>query len=161
FLLTGRTPFDESSVARLLERVRTGDFPSPRQVDHRVHPALDAICLRAMALLPENRYATARGLAEDIEHWLADEPVSALRESGGARLARWPRRHRAGVQAGAAGLLLVTAVSVASVLLIDRARRGEREGRREADQKRRDADGRRREADGLAAHLVLDRALAL
>ena len=33
-----------------------------------------------MALRPEDRYASARALAEDVEHWLADEPVSAWRE---------------------------------------------------------------------------------
>ena len=33
-----------------------------------------------MALRPADRYGTARALAEDIESWLADEPVSAWRE---------------------------------------------------------------------------------
>ena len=43
-------------------------------------PALEAVCLKAMALRPEDRYASARALADDVEHWLADEPVSAYRE---------------------------------------------------------------------------------
>ena len=55
---------------------------------------LEAICLKAMAMEPEDRYASPRALADDIEHWLADEPVTAFQESIVARLARWTRRHR-------------------------------------------------------------------
>ena len=58
-----------------------------------------------MALRPEDRYASPRALADDVEHWLADEPVSAYREPLAARLARWARRHRTAV-AGAAALLV-------------------------------------------------------
>ena len=34
-----------------------------------------------MARQPADRYESGRALADDIEHWLADEPVSAYRES--------------------------------------------------------------------------------
>ena len=33
-----------------------------------------------MALRPEDRYGSCRGLAEDLERWMADEPVLAWRE---------------------------------------------------------------------------------
>ena len=33
-----------------------------------------------MALNPSERYTSARALADDIERWLADEPVSAFRD---------------------------------------------------------------------------------
>src|SRR5262249_46606675 len=68
------------------------DFPPPRQVKKDVPPALEAVCLQAMALKPEDRYPTALDLAADVEHWLADEPVSAYRERAGARLAPWGRQ---------------------------------------------------------------------
>ncbi len=56
--------------------------------------------LKAMALRPDDRYTTAKALGEDIEHWMADEPVSAYRDPWLARLARlragtrrrWPPR---------------------------------------------------------------------
>ena len=47
-----------------------------------------------MALAPGSRYATARALADDLELWLADEPVAAYREPLLARVGRWGRRHR-------------------------------------------------------------------
>ncbi len=56
--------------------------------------ALEAVCLKAMALKPEQRYPTPRALADDLERWLADEPVSAWREPLGVRTRRWARRHR-------------------------------------------------------------------
>ena len=42
-----------------------------------------------MARRPEDRYPSPRALADDIEHWLADEPVTAYREPWPVRLGRW------------------------------------------------------------------------
>ena len=110
-LLTGRAPFD-GEVGVVLDAVRKSDFPPPRRLDPSIHPALEAVCLKAMALEPSERYASARALADDVDRWLADEPVSARPEGFGGRLARWSRRYRAWVRAGAAALVLVTFVSV-------------------------------------------------
>jgi tetratricopeptide (TPR) repeat protein len=57
--------------------------------------ALEAICLKAMALQPGDRYGSCRALAEEIERWMADEPVTAWREP----LSRWARRNRTTVAA--------------------------------------------------------------
>ena len=46
--------------------------------------ALEAVCLKAMATRPEDRYPTPRDLADDLERWMADEPVTAWREPFGA-----------------------------------------------------------------------------
>ena len=54
-----------------------------------------------MALKPEERYPSARALADEIEHWLADEPVSVYREPITVRLTRWGRRHRTLARASA------------------------------------------------------------
>jgi serine/threonine-protein kinase len=107
-LLTGRAPFEGKDAGEVLRRVQQGDFPPPRQVKRGVLAALEAVCLKAMAPRPADRYGSARALADEVEHWLADEPVAAYREPWPARLARWGRRHRPLVAAGAA--LLVTAV---------------------------------------------------
>jgi serine/threonine-protein kinase len=113
FLLAGRGPFVAPDVFTVLERVRAGDFPAPRSVNAAVPQALDAVCRKAMAREPEDRYASPRELAGEIEHWLADEPVRALPERWPERAARWARRHKPAVAAAAA--LLVTAVAALSV----------------------------------------------
>ena len=71
-LLVGHGPFPSGGVADVLERVRRGIFPGPRRVRRSIDPALEAICLKAMALKPEDRHATPMALAEEIEAWLAD-----------------------------------------------------------------------------------------
>ena len=88
----------------MLRKVRAGDFPPPRQANPSVPRALEAVCLKAMAKEPEGRYASPLELADEIQYWLADEPVSVYREPWIARLARWARRHKPWV-AGTAVLL--------------------------------------------------------
>ena len=96
-----------------------GEFPPPRRLDPAIDAALEAVCLKAMAHRPEDRYATAAALAEDLERWAADEPVTAWREPVGRRIRRWARRHR-------------TPLAVAGAASADRGRRPGR-GRRRAD----------------------------
>jgi serine/threonine protein kinase/predicted Zn-dependent protease len=117
YLLTGKPPFAETDLGLLLSHVQLGEFPTPRQRNADVPPALEAICLKAMALKPEERYPSARALADDIEHWLADEPTTAYREPWTARLGRWARRHRTAVTAGGLTLVL-TAAAVGSGLFL-------------------------------------------
>src|SRR5262249_24088501 len=69
-----------------------------------VPAALEAVCLKAMAVVPDDRYAGADELARDVRRYLADEPVSARREALGQRCLRWARRNRS-VVVGAAMLL--------------------------------------------------------
>ena len=49
-----------------------------------------------MATEPADRYAIGRALADDVERWLADEPVTAWREPWSRRPLRWTKRHRTG-----------------------------------------------------------------
>ncbi len=117
-ILTGKAPVKGKNVLDLLDKVRKGDFPSPRSVDRAVHPALDAICMKAMALDPSDRYPSARGPARDVERFLADEPVSVYREPIVARLARWAKRRKTLVTTTAALLVLtVIALSIGTVLI--------------------------------------------
>ena len=112
-LLTGKVAFEGTDVFALLAKIRAGDFPPPRSVDPTIDPALESVCLKAMALAPGDRYASCRALADDVKRWAADEPVSARREPASARLARWARRHRTAV--AAMGLSLATAVILLTV----------------------------------------------
>ena len=102
-LLTGRPPFEGDDVGDVLRAVQAGEFRPPRQIDPSIDRALEAVCLKAMAPQPADRYATPRALADDIERWMADEPVSgvaraalaaaaavvAAEPDGGDRRRRW------------------------------------------------------------------------
>jgi serine/threonine-protein kinase len=110
-LLTGQTPFrgDRSDVLRA---VCQGEFPPPRRVRPEVPRALEAVCRKAMALEPAQRYESAAELADDVERWLADEPVRAYREPWMQSARRWMRRHRL-IVASVAALLATSFVALA------------------------------------------------
>src|SRR5262249_46456663 len=103
---TGRQSVEGDDVGEVLRRVQDGEFAPPRAIEPTVDRALEAVCLKAMARAPGDRYATPKALAEDVEHWLAGEPVSAYPEPWSDRARRWSRKHRTLVTSGAAVLLL-------------------------------------------------------
>jgi serine/threonine protein kinase len=88
-LLTGQPPFPVVD----LDSVQKGEFNRPRQVVPLVPSALEAVCLKAMARRSADRHPTAMTLAEDVERWLGDEPVSGHMESYWTRMARWLRKN--------------------------------------------------------------------
>jgi serine/threonine-protein kinase len=116
-LLTGRPPVEDDDAGAVLRAVQKGEFPPPRRLDPAIDPALEAVCLKAMALRALDRYPTPRALVEDIEHWMADEPVTAWREPWSRRARRWQRRHRTGVMA-ATSAVLVALAGMFSVLVV-------------------------------------------
>ncbi len=133
-VLTGRPPFAEDNVGAVLRAVRKGEFLQPRKLDPSIDKALESICLQAMAKKPEHRYGSSRALADDLEHWLADEPVTAHREQRLERLGRWLRRHRTWAYAGVAALAGICLVATIAAVFIEGSRRSEAEARREAEQ---------------------------
>lgn len=146
-LLTDQPPFTSANVRKVLDEVQAGRFPPPRQVNRDVPHALEAICLKAMALRTENRYRSARAMADDIEHWMADEPVTALRETPLERLARWMRRHKTWTQAGAAAAIVIAMVTVVAYVreaalhtLVQKSLEDEQRARQDADVARKAAD---------------------
>ena len=83
---------------------------------------LETIVLKAMRKEPEERYATARELSDDLRRYLADEPIRAKRPTLVDRTFKWSRRHR-GLVATALVLLLMATISLSvSNLLIARQR---------------------------------------
>jgi serine/threonine protein kinase len=95
-ILTGKLAFDEASLEgpEPLKAVGDAVVVPPRRRDPSLPRALEAICLKALSVRPEDRYLSARALAEDVMKWLADEPVSAWREPFSLRARRWRRQHR-------------------------------------------------------------------
>ncbi|WP_428305780.1 protein kinase domain-containing protein [Lacipirellula sp.] len=125
-LLTGQPPFD-GAAEDVVFRVQQGRFKPPREVRAETPRPLQAICLKAMARQPSQRYASARALALDVERYLADEPVAAHRESLAARSWRWVRRHRSFVtSASIVALLAIAGLTVGVGLLKVQRDRAER-----------------------------------
>ena len=116
-LLTGRAPCEAEQIGEVYQKVMTGNIPRPRSLNHRIAPALESICLKALALRPDDRYESAEDLKSDVERWLADEPVTAKQEPIHERLARWGRHHKPFV-AGLMVFLLIVPTALAAIWVI-------------------------------------------
>ncbi len=119
-LLTGSVPIIDRDLVNLLQRVQKGDFPPPRTIKPNIPRALEAMCLKAMALKPADRYPGPKELSADIERWLGDEPVKAFPEPWTARAARFMRKNPAAVAACIVAVPLLFMIAV--VLNIYKAR---------------------------------------
>ena len=112
-LLTGQAPFPKD---RLLKSCST-DEPHLWQVlkTSGLDSDLKNILNKALQAEPSKRYQSMHDLARDLEHWLADEPVSATRDSWLYRLRKFARR-RSAVFASGVTLLATATVGIAMLL---------------------------------------------
>jgi WD40 repeat protein len=109
-LLTGRPPFAGPTVLETLAQVKGREPEPPRRLNPKVSRDLETICLTCLAKDPRRRYATALGLAEDLESWFGHRPIAARPATARERLAKWVRRRPA---AATFACLSVAAVAVA------------------------------------------------
>jgi serine/threonine-protein kinase len=112
YLLTGKPHADRSDPSLSGPNVPGWKLPQPRQIKSMVPVALEAVCSKAMAPSPKSRYAGARDLGDEVERWLADQPVLAYPEPLPAKAIRWVRRRKQWV-AAAAVLLVLTVLGLA------------------------------------------------
>lgn len=90
---------DVYSLGAILYCILTNTAPeatqqSPREIEPEAPKALEAVCLKALSHDPRSRYATAIELADDLERYLAGQPVSVLREGPIDRTVRWINNNR-------------------------------------------------------------------
>jgi serine/threonine protein kinase/tetratricopeptide (TPR) repeat protein len=173
-LLTGTTPFDKRRLAKAayeeVRRIIREEEPprpstristlgetltsvsaqrqtDPKKLGHLLKGELDWIVMRALEKDRTRRYDTASGLAQDVERYLADQPVEACPPSRLYRLRKFARRNKPLIMTTgvvAAVLMLGTAVSTWQAV---RARRAEQQVTHERDQAR----GVRQRADEQSA----------
>src|SRR5205807_3184134 len=98
----------------------------PRKLDKDVPRALEAICLKAMAHRPEQRYPSPLELAQDVDQWLAGEPVRAWREPWHYQARRRLGRHQTVVTVAVAALVVAMVISTISALKLSAANELER-----------------------------------
>lgn len=150
-LLTGRIPVDGATLSEVQQRVIRGTYARPTALIRTLPKPLEAICLKAMAVEPGDRYVTALELADDVERYMSDDAVEAYAEPIGRRAARWARRHRRPVQVAAAAALALIALTLLYSARTASFAKQQEQARLEAEGALRDALGS--EARTLAAAL--------
>jgi len=98
-------PFAGSDTTAVLRLVVHEPAASPRSLVAGTPRPLEAVCLKALAKKPAERYAKRQGTGRRVKHFLADEPVKACREPLSVRLGRWMKRHRTLVTGATAAVL--------------------------------------------------------
>jgi eukaryotic-like serine/threonine-protein kinase len=114
-MLAFRPAFGEKERNRLIKQV-TDEEPSRLSKQNRQVPRdLETIVHKAIDKDPRQRYASAAALAEDLQRFIADEPIRARRISVREGLARWCRRNPL-VAGLVTAVILVTALGFLATL---------------------------------------------
>lgn len=140
-LLLDRLPYAVDR-AKLPEAVRViCETPPirPGQIDPRLRGDLETIILKALEKSPEQRYASVAAFGEDIERFLADQPILARPPTLAYQLRKLIARHKLPFAALAAAFLVLSTASVALGWLYSRAEAAEMEAENEAARARREA----------------------
>jgi hypothetical protein len=157
-LVTGTLPYDvrELPVHEAIRTVAETVPPAPSKLDPTIDRDLDTILRKAIAKLPEDRYPTARALAEDLVRWRSGEPIAARPISGAQRLRRFAKKNPA-LASVLAVLCLVVAISATAIASLHSLVTREREARvaaeRVADEHLRHAAAAEDEARALRDEL--------
>jgi serine/threonine-protein kinase len=115
-LLTGRPPFYGETKLEIIHKVLQEEPPSVRQHRTDVPRALEAICQKCLHKRPEQRYATAELLAQDLESFLAGRPTLARPPRLPARVGHWLKRRPVVLLLGLVLILGVTVPTVAAIV---------------------------------------------
>jgi serine/threonine-protein kinase len=111
-LLTDRLPFDGPAHA-LPARVLEDDPRPPRQLRPTIPRNLEAVCMKALAKRPDQRYASAGAMARDLRACLSGEAVEAHEVNWLSRLSLFlGRRHRDTMPSGWTPLLLLLGLTI-------------------------------------------------
>jgi WD40 repeat protein/tRNA A-37 threonylcarbamoyl transferase component Bud32 len=117
-LLTGRAPFQAETVFETLELVKGKEPEAPSKSNPRVDRDLRTVCLKCLQKAPEKRYPSAEDLAQDLERYLAGEPVRARPAGLIERGLNWVRRRPA--RAGLLGMVVLMSGGLVALEFVHR-----------------------------------------
>jgi hypothetical protein len=119
-LLTLRPVHEGDDRQAVLHRIEHCEPASPRATNSAIPYDLETIVLRALAKSRDERYGTARDLADDLKRFLSGQAPTARRPTLVDHAVRWVQRRRKAAALAAAALLTVTLVTTTAAVLVTR-----------------------------------------
>jgi WD40 repeat protein/tRNA A-37 threonylcarbamoyl transferase component Bud32 len=144
-LLTGRPPFKAATPLDTIMQVVSNEPVPPSQLQSKTPRDLETICLKCLNKSPDQRYASAKALAEDLRRLLADEPIAARPASRTERLFKLVKRRPA--TAGLLATLLLVLLLAGALSVVGYGRIASEQQRERAEQASRDAGEQRQLAE--------------
>jgi WD40 repeat protein len=126
-MLAGRPPFQAKTPIETLRQVVDHDPAPPRSFNARADADLETIALKCLRKEPSERFGSAEELAQDLERWLAGEPILARPLGFWGNAWRWSRRHPAVAALGAALVVALATIVAGTGLAAVRIQRAERQ----------------------------------
>jgi WD40 repeat protein len=132
-MLSGEMPFKGANAMEIFDRIGNAEAPQLFTVHSSggvtttvsakggIDRDISTIVARCLEKDPSRRMPSAGFLAEELERWLAGEPIRSRRVTQAERVVKWMRRHPGAVAAAALVMLSITVGSVASLVLWRRA----------------------------------------
>jgi tetratricopeptide (TPR) repeat protein len=122
-LLTGESPHDLSGTRyEVLRRIAEEEVRRPREMSGDIGRELEALLLKALAHNPKERYPSAGILAQDVQNYLAGEPLIARRPTTVYFLRKRVRKYRARVAVASSFLIVLIGVAVFAHLRVSNER---------------------------------------
>lgn len=119
--LTGRPPHVGESPLKTLLQVMEEDVVSVRDIDASIPQELELICKKCLEREPNDRYSSAQALSDDLECWLAGEPVSVRPPSLGESIGLALRSNlKSAMGSGLIGLVGGGLVSISMLMVFCR-----------------------------------------
>ena len=110
-LLTGAPPFNDQEGVDCLLCIIKSEVPPPRSIDPGIHPDLQTLVMKCLEKDPEQRYGSARALAEDLRRFRDGEPILARPPTWAYRFGKFARRNRPLVILAGSALLVVLVIA--------------------------------------------------
>ncbi|MCZ7636665.1 MAG: hypothetical protein M5U12_11935 [Verrucomicrobia bacterium] len=123
YLLTARPPFAAETFEATLARVLGEEPLPPRHLNPSVPRDLEILCLKCLEKDPQRRFASASGLADELERFLESRPIQSRPIHLVGKVARWCRRKPALATMSAT---VVVAVTLGLTGVLTQWRRAER-----------------------------------
>lgn len=106
-ILTGRTPYDSDNIINILDQLAYNKPTLPQELNPEVPKDLQMVCMKCLKKNPQDRYASAKLLRDDIHAYLENRPIAISKNKTIKRTKQWMQRNQM-----IAGVLVTLALGI-------------------------------------------------